>query len=330
MKKFKRIIWLIFLGVILFFIFKFWFNTELSPVSSEKSSIVFVVDKGEGFSKVTDDLKKAKLIKNSLVFSLYGKQSGLESKILPGTFRLSPSMSGREILKALTSQPLDNWVTLLEGWRVEEMADKLNEVLGIDKQSLQSSDFKKEFLSSAKEGYMFPDTYLFPKDYSASQIADRLRSTFDLKYINDLKSKIKAQGLTEAQGVILASIVEREARSDSVRKQVASILLKRLKIGMGLNADATIQYALGYQSAEKSWWKRNLSLDDLKISSPYNTYTHSGLPPTPICNPSLSSLTAVANADPTTPYLYYYHDLKGNSYYAKTLEEHNQNVANHP
>ena len=99
---------------------------------------------------------------------------------------------------------------------------------------------------------------------------------------------------------------------------------------MGLNADATIQYILGYQPNEKSWWKRHLTRDDLKVPSPYNTYLYVGLPPTPICNPSLSSLTAVASADPSTPYLYYYHDSKGISHYGKTLDEHNQNVANYP
>ena len=99
---------------------------------------------------------------------------------------------------------------------------------------------------------------------------------------------------------------------------------------MGLNADATLQYALGYQEKEKSWWKRHLSSEDKKVDSPYNTYLYRDLPPAPICNPSSSSLIAVANADLDTPYLYYYHDSKGNSHYAKTLEEHNQNVANNP
>lgn len=321
MKKFKRLIWVLFIIGVLFLGFKFWWKLELAPVSSEKSTVIFVIDKGENFSQVTDNLKKANLIKNSLVFSSLSKQSGLTNKIQAGTFRLSPSYSSQEILKVLTAQPLDSWVTLLEGWRVEEMAEKLNQELGIKNQ---------EFLKVAKEGYMFPDTYLFPKDYSPEQIAQRLRATFEQKYSDELRSKIKALGLTENQGVILASIVEREARSDKVRTNVASILLKRFKIGMGLNADATIQYALGYQKGEKSWWKRHLSLDDLKIDSAYNTYIHLGLPPAPICNPSLSSLNALANADSSTPYLYYYHDLKGNSYYGKTLEEHNANVANHP
>lgn len=154
------------------------------------------------------------------------------------------------------------------------------------------------------------------------------------KYDAKLKSKIQKLGLTIDEGVILASIVEREARSDEARRMVASILLKRFKIDMGLNADATIQYALVPKGTinppKDGWWKRNLTHDDLKINSPYNTYLYRGFPPTPISNPSLSSLEAVASADPKIPYLYYYHDSKGNSYYAKTLEEHNANVANHP
>lgn len=211
-------------------------------------------------------------------------------------------------------------ITLLEGWRVEEMAEKLNKELGTK---------NEDFLKVAKEGYMFPDTYFFEDVASASAVAKKMRATFDLKYDSDLQAKIKKLGLTPAEGVILASIVEREARTDEPRRMVASILLKRLNIDMGLNVDSTVQYALGYQASEKSWWKKSLTKNDLKINSPYNTYIHAGLPPTPICNPSLSSLEAVANADPKTPYLYYSHDLQGVSHYAKTLEEHNQNVANY-
>lgn len=310
----RKLISLILILLIIIFFIKGWWNGQLSPVSSGESTKIIVIEKGESFSKVLDELKKQNLIKNSFVFNLFAKQSGKTSKIQAGTFRLSPSMSSGQILKILTEQPLDNWVTLIEGWRVEEMADKLS----------------SEFLKIAKEGYMFPDTYLFPKDFTAEQIVKKLRDNFDAKYSDEIKSKIKKLGLTESEGVILASIVEREARSEGARKMVASILLKRLNIGMGLNADATIQYALGYQKSEKSWWKRHLTRDDLKINSPYNTYLHRGLPPAPICNPGLASLQAVAEADPSTPYLYYYHDSEGVPHYAKTLDEHNQNVANYP
>lgn len=323
MKKLKRFIWLIIIILILFFMGRGWWNSQLDAVSSSKTEKVFVVSKGESFNEIADKLKKENLIKSAWAFKLKAKQPQYINKLQPGTFKLSSSLSVDQALKVLTSNPLDMWVTLLEGWRVEEMAEKLNEELTID---------KGQFIKLAKEGYMFPDTYLFPKDYSARQIAQILETTFNEKYSSELRNKIKAQGLTEKQGVILASIVEREARSTEVRKMVASILLKRFKIGMGLNADATIQYALVPKESENppagGWWKKQITYDDLEVDSPYNTYIHAGLPPTPICNPSLSSLKAVAEAT-STPYLYYFHDTEGNSYYAKTLEEHNLNVANH-
>lgn len=318
----KAVIGIVFIVVVTFLI-RFIWSLQISPVSSSEDSKIFVVEKGENFSSISKRLKKENLIKSELAFKILGKQTNLDNQIQAGTFRLSPSQASEEILKTLTERPLDTWVTLLEGWRVEEMAGELSEQGTVD---------SEQFIKQAKrhEGYLFPDTYLFPKDYSVDQIIQKLRDTFDQRYTPEIRAKVKNLGLTEDEGVILASVVEREGRSQEVRRMIASILLKRLKIGMGLNADATIQYALGYQSQEKSWWKRHLTRDDLKIDSPYNTYIHSGLPPTPIANSSLSSLKAVADADPSTPYLYYYHDSKGNSYYSKTLEEHNANVANHP
>ncbi|MBI2315359.1 endolytic transglycosylase MltG [Candidatus Daviesbacteria bacterium] len=314
----KKLITILIFITIIIFIAKGWWESQLAPVSSDKSTKIVVVEKGQSFTKLSQDLEKEKLIKSSWAFNLYAKQTNMSTKIQTGTFRLSPSMSADQILKVLSSQPLDNWVTLLEGWRIEEMASVLS-----SKFKIQSS----KFIKLAAEGYMFPDTYLFPQDVTEEQIVKKLGDNFDTKFSDDLKAKIKALSLTEKEGVILASIVEREARSDKVRTMVASILLRRFKIRMGLNADATVQYALGYQPQEKSWWKRRLTFDDLKVSSPYNTYIHAGLPPAPIANPSLSSLQAVADADPSTPYLYYFHDSRGNSYYAKSLEEHNQNVA---
>lgn len=316
----KKLIASIIILMGIFFIIRGFWVSQLTSVSSDKSIKVFVIAKGAGVSEITKKLKEENLIKSELAFKVYIGQNNLTDKLQAGSYRLSPSMSVPELVKVLQTGSEDIWITLIEGWRIEEMADKLNKELGID---------KKEFLKSAKEGYMFPDTYLFPKEATVPYIADTLKKTFDSRFTAELRAKIRSQGLTEEQGVILASIVEREARSDKVRTQVAGILLKRFKIDMGLNADATIQYALGKQT-DGGWWKKNLTRDDLKIDSTYNTYLHRGFPPTPICNPSLSSLEAVANADPNTPYLYYYHDSKGNSYYAKTLEEQNQNAANNP
>lgn len=317
----KKAIWLIIVLLAGFFLVKSWWDSQFLAVSADHSVKVFVIAKGAGVSDIAKHLKENHLIRSELIFKIYIQQNNFADKLQAGSYKLSPALSVPEIVKTLQTGSEDVWVTLIEGWRVEEMADKLNQQLGID---------KKEFLKNAKEGYMFPDTYLFPKEATVSYITDTLKNTFDNRFSQDLRSRIRAKGLTEEQGVILASIVEREGRSAKARTQIAGILLKRLNIDMGLNADATLQYALGYQPQEKSWWKRNLTSEDKKIDSPYNTYLYKGLSPAPICNPSLSSLEAVANADSNTPYLYYYHDSKGNSYYAKTLEEHNQNIANNP
>jgi UPF0755 protein len=160
-----------------------------------------------------------------------------------------------------------------------------------------------------------------------------MKNTFDSRFTTELQSQIRAQGLTPEEGVTLASLVEREARSDKVRTEVAGILLKRFKMGMKLDVDATVQYAKDSQTLKSGsrptkFWQPITQEEYQSIKSPYNTYLNAGLPPTPICNPSLSSLKAVANANASTPYLFYYHDASGNTYYAKTLEEHNANVSN--
>ncbi len=307
--------------IVIFIVGSFWWNIQLSPISSDKNTKVVIIPKGEGTSAIAERLKSQGLIHSALAFKIYAKLNNLAGKIQAGSFKLSPSMNMVDIAKNLTAGTDDTWVTLIEGWRIEEMASDIAKYF---------KDDSAEFVTNAKEGYMFPDTYLFPKESSGEYIANTLKNTFKKRYSDELKTKIKRQGLTEEEGVILASLVEREGRSDKVRIEIAGILLKRLNMGMKLDVDATVQYSLGYQPSEKSWWKKHINNEDKKISSPYNTYTHQGLPPNPICNPGLASLKAVANANPNTPYLYYYHDSKGNSYYGKTLEEHLDNVANHP
>jgi UPF0755 protein len=317
-RSLKPLLFLIFLVLTGLFIGRLYYNSLLSPLDSSKTErVLFVIPPGQSTATIAARLEEDGFIRSSSAFKFLASRTGQGDKIQAGDFKLAPSMSASEILTELTVGVVDKWVTLIEGWRVEEVAEKLNKELGVD---------PNQFLKVAKEGYMFPDTYLVDPKITASDMAGILKNTFDTRYTDELKAQVKANGLTPEQGVILASIVEREARSDKVRTEVASILLKRIKIGMKLDADATVQYALGYQPSEKSWWKKSLTYDDLKVVSKYNTYTNPGLPPAPICNPSLSSLQAVANAH-STPYLYYFHDTKGNSYYATTLEEHNENAA---
>ncbi len=311
------------LGVILLLFLLFgsllglwWWEATAAVNPEDNQPKIFVISPGESIRSIANRLDHEKLIKDQVAFFVLVKLSKMENKIQAGDFRLRPNMSAREIMEELTHGTLDVWVTLLEGWRIEEIALKLAQELSIPEQ---------EFLKYAKEGYMFPDTYLIPKDASASAVAQILENTFNEKVDAEIRAGIVNQGLTFEEGIILASIVEREGRTDTDRPMIAGILINRLKDGWPLQADATLQYALGYQADEKTWWKKKLSDEDKKIKSPYNTYLNPGLPPTPISNPGLSAIQAVANPI-LTDYRYYLHDPSGQVHYAVSLKEHQQNI----
>lgn len=313
----KKIYFLIIIILITSFASYLYYKEGTFPVNkNDKSTKIFVIRKGESLSNIAKNLANEGLIRNKIVFYLVVKRLGIERKIQAGDFRLSPSMDGYEIAKTLTHGTLDLWVTFIEGMRKEEMAQIISRYFNIP---------EIEFVKMGREGYLFPDTYLIPKDATAGSIINILENNFYKKFDKSLQEKAKQQNLTPEEVIIIASLVEREAKFNEDRPLVASVILNRLKIGMKLDIDATIQYALGYQPIEKTWWKRNLTKEDLEIDSPYNTYKNPGLPPTPIANPGLTSIKAVINA-PKTDYLYYLSDKKGKIHFAKTLEEHNENI----
>jgi UPF0755 protein len=178
------------------------------------------------------------------------------------------------------------------------------------------------------EGYLFPDTYYFDPHVTSHDIIDRLLRTFDQRFSADLRDAAQKQNLTVHQAVTLASIVEREAQVPDERPLIAAVYLNRLRLGMPLQADPTVQYALAAdpQSVAKyGWWKRDLTLDDLHFKSPFNTYQNPGLPPGPIANPGLASIRAVANPA-NVKYLYFVAKGDGSHAFAETLDEHNRNV----
>ncbi len=295
-----------------------WWRDALAPVDPKETNLeMFVIERGEGVKNIAARLAAARLIRSSTGFYLLVKFMGIEHNLQAGDFRLNRSMDTKTIALELTHGMLDVWVTTLEGWRVEEIAAKLNKELDIP---------ESEFIKVAREGYMFPDTYLVPRDATVGAVAILFRSTFDEKIDAPLRNDAKKTGLSLDGVITLASIVEREGRSEEDRPVIAGILLKRFKADWPLQADATLQYALGYQTEEKTWWKKNLFDEDKKIDSIYNTYLHTGLPPRPISNPGLSSIRAVIYPK-ETDYWYYLHDPEGRAHYARTLEEHNQNSA---
>jgi UPF0755 protein len=280
-----------------------WWRQSLLPVSQKSSVISFTIKKGEDIRTISKRLKEEGLVRDQIAFFLLIKKLGLETRIQAGSYRLSPSMAVEEIANKLTVGMEDVWVTIPEGWRIEEI-----------KEFLVSKNIN-EFKTPVTEGKYFPDTYLVPKEITGDDFLQLMQENF--------AKRVKFP-VTEDQ-LIIASMIEREAQNEMDRPLVASVIYNRLKNKMALDIDATAQYAIG-KTKENGWWKKDLTLDDLKFKSSYNTYLNPGLPPGPICNPGLSSINAALNpAD--SPYYFYISDLSGKMYYAKTLLEHNRNIA---
>lgn len=293
-----------------------WWKNGLSPVNSaNKKSAIFVVQKGSGLKEIAGNLETAGFIKSRIIFFLYARFVKLEGKIQAGDFRLSPSMTASEIAQNLTHGTLDIWVTIPEGKRGTEIA-------AILKEKIPTYDPSWSLSLTKNEGYLFPDTYLIPKDASIGSVITQMKNNFEQKYATLDISKTK---LSKNEIVILASLVEREAKFTEDRPLVASVLLNRFEVGMKLDIDATVQYALGYSQEEKNWWRKNLTFADLKINSPYNTYRNANLPPTPIANPGIEAMRAIVNPADTN-YLYYISDKAGHLHFAKTLNEQNINI----
>lgn len=311
----KSVVVLVAAVLVLFGSFVWWTN-GIGSVSADKTQRNFVVGKGEGVREISNSLKRQNLIKDPIAFFLLVRfKLNLDNKIQAGDHRLSPSMTAEEVAKALTQSSNDVWITIPEGFRAQEIADALKLDIHTYKDSWRN-------ILEQNEGYLFPDTYLLPKTSDISLIVSVLRNNFENKYA---QISTPSSSFSKSDIVTIASLVEREARFPEDRPLVASVMYNRLRIGMKLDIDATVQYALGYQSDEKRWWKKNLTIDDIKIGSPYNTYRNAGLPPTPIANPGLASLTAAVNPAKTN-YLYYISDKTGRNHYAETIEEHNANI----
>ena len=313
MKKIKILLFLIILTSTAFYLF---YSEGSLPVNKTITTPkTFVIKSGEPLDTIANNLADEGLIRNKVVFYLTVKKLGLERKIQAGEFQLSPDMSASELANNLTHGTSDTQITLIEGMRKEEMAAIISKTFNIPEIEIESK---------TKEGYIFPDTYFIPKNASSDVILSIIINNAKFnEALQTIKNKSK---LSEKEVLILASLVEREARQPATREKIAGIIIKRYLADWPLQIDATVQYVLGYQPTEKSWWKKELTEEDLKIYSPFNTYKYPGLPPEPICSPSLSSIEAVINANPSTPYWYYITDPQGVMHYAVTLEEHEANV----
>ena len=313
MKKLKILLLLIIFISVSFYLFYREGSLPVNKLSKETKT--FIIKSGEPLDTITNNLASDGLIRNKIVFYLVVKKLGLERKIQAGEFKISENMNAEQVANNLTHGSIDTSITLIEGMRKEEMAQIISKTLDIP---------EIEIMSKAKEGYIFPDTYQVPKNASSDVVLTIIKN--NQKFVKAFQNIKKQTKLTEKQALILASLVEREARQPSTREKIAGIILKRYLANWPLDLDASLQYILGYQANEKSWWKKSITDEDKNIDSPFNTYKNKGLPPEPVCSPSLSSLEAVINADPSTPYWFYLTDNNGVMHYAVTLEEHEANV----
>ena len=307
---------------------QFYIDNMLAPVEARAHSVracVVTVKKGASLREIGDILQGDDLITSSSFFVFYAKLTGAEKQIEAGSYRLSNSLSMPEILEHLVGGDVIYCrVVIPEGYTTDQIGKLLVSkgiMTGDDWQNaLETEDFGYPFLEGAPagprrlDGFLFPATYDLTTNFTPQEILELMLGRFNTAFTPDLQAQARAQHLSVRQVVILASIVEREAKLDSERPIIASVFLNRLHIGMRLESDATIQYLLGTP-------KENLTDGDLRIPSPYNTYLHSGLPPGPISNPGLASIRAVLYPA-KTDYLFFMGKSDGSHVFSATFREH--------
>jgi UPF0755 protein len=307
----------------------------VDPFGAERR---FNIEMGESTPSVIGRLWEQGLISNPGAFRTYLRYSGLDTTLQAGVYTLSPSMTPIQLAQVLQdATPAEVSFRILAGWRLEEIAEALpTSGLSITPEGfLQAAksippgySFSGELASAGSiEGFLLPDTYVFEREISTEEFVLHILDNFEANVTARLRERFSQQNLSLLEAVTLASIVQREAMAEEEMSLIASVLYNRLAIGMNLETDPTVQYALGFNSRQNTWWTNPLSLEDLQVDSPYNTYRYAGLPPGPIANPSLAALRAAA-FPAQTPYYYFRAgcDESGRHSFAETFAEHLQNA----
>jgi UPF0755 protein len=315
----------------------------ITPAGTDGTPVSFVIEPGETASGIAARLEEEGLITDAGLFKTYVRFHDLDANLEAGEHVLRQTMTMEDIAhELLYAQLREIQITIVPGWRIEEIAEMLAEETAINPEEFllvaRTGTFNYSFLGdrpqgSSLEGYLVADTYRIPADADATALVERLLETFDQQVTAQMRRDAEAQGLSLHELVTLASIVEREALLDTERPIVASVYLNRLAEELPeadgyLRADPTYQYARGYDPASDRWWAGFQEADVLALDDLYNTFLYKGLPPGPICSPSLASLKAVVYPAETN-YLYFYakQDGSGSHAFAETFEEHLENQA---
>jgi UPF0755 protein len=285
-----------------------------------------VIQRGATFSDVVAALQAKGVLEHPLAFRILARLRHVDADVKAGEYRFPAHQTSDDVLQRLVrGEQFAVWVTIPEGYTAHEIARTLagrslgdaaaNEHVFLHDGGIAVGGT----LTKNLEGYLFPSTYLIPIDAGPQRVAKIMVDQFRKELPADAAARAKALRLTIPEVVTIASLVEREAKIDADRPLIASVIYNRLRLGMPLEIDASIEYT--FPEHHDVITKR-----DLEIDSPYNTYRHTKLPPTPIANPGKASLDA-AFRPATSEYLYYVAKPDGHSAFAKTLQEHNANVA---
>ena len=303
----------------------FWYAAYKDQALPQAQAHV-VIERGSTFAQVARQLAEQGVIGNVWTFRLLARMRGEEADVRAGEYRFDAHQTQDAVLRALVGggAQVAVWVSIPEGFTAREIAKRL-ETAGVGNSAEYARAFARDSIAvdgartKGLEGFLFPSTYLVPLGASPSQVESQLTGEFLNRLPRDAGALARAQHVSVPQAVTVASLIEREAKADVDRPHIAGVIYNRLRLSMPLEIDASIEYALPEHKAE-------LTYADLKIDSPYNTYTHAGLPPTPIANPGAPSLEAALRPSKTDD-LYYVYCGNGRHVFAKTLAEHNANVA---
>jgi UPF0755 protein len=311
-----------------------------TPPTPAPEPVSISVGENEAVQDIAETLEKRGVIDSAIQFRTLAELLGYDRTLQAGEYEFDPDTPALEVVYRMRRgivSPL--FVTVVEGWRLGEIADALDAQGIISRDDFLEAavagnfDLDFDFLrrlgpATPLEGYLFPATYYYRRADSAEDVILQMLKAMDRNFTQELRSQALDQGLTMHGVLTIASIIEREAKVADERPIMAQVFLKRLRLGIPLEADPTVQYALAEDPesvAQFGYWKTQLTADDLELDSPYNTYRVAGLPPTPISAPRLDSIMAVIEPADTN-YLYFVAKPDGSHAFAETLEEHQRNI----
>jgi UPF0755 protein len=299
------------------------------PFKGYEGSEQFVtIPSGAGAGEIRTRLLDARLVRDEFTLRAALRWTGSGRALKAGEYRFDREMSAVEVIDKLTAGDIyTRRITFPEGLTIAEMArlfesrefGKASDFLEASKKASLIRDLDPQ--APDLEGYLFPDTYALPRGASADRLIAAMVDRFKATYTQELRDKARDQGLTTRQVLSLASLVEKETAKDEERPLVSAVYRNRLRIGMGMQADPTVVYAL--QKAGR--YDGNIRREDLSFDSPYNTYKYGGLPPGPIAAPGRAALEATLNPA-AVDYLYFVSRNDGSHVFATTLDQHNANV----